>query len=75
MAAGDREQALAGRVRRRLLEELEQAYEDAAMQGLCGEGALEYALGRVRDLDAASLLDEPGPETTAHPTDDPRQGD
>lgn len=57
---GDTERQLARRVQARLIEELEAAYDDAAMQGLCGEGALEYALGRVRDLDTATLLEKPG---------------
>lgn len=49
--------AVAEQVRRRLIEELERAYEDAGVQGLCGEGALEYALDRVRRLEAAALID------------------
>lgn len=35
---------------------LERAYEEAAMQGLCGEGALEYALDRLRQADPDELL-------------------
>lgn len=47
---------VARRVHRRLVSELERAYEEAAIQGLCGEGAHEYALDRVRRVDPASLL-------------------
>lgn len=57
---GSTERALARRIQARLVKELEAAYDDAAMQGLCGEGALEYALGRVRDMDPATLLEKPG---------------
>lgn len=35
---------------------LERAYEEAAMQGLCGEGALEYARDRLRHADPDELL-------------------
>lgn len=48
--------ALARRVHRRLVSEFERAYEEAAIQGLCGEGAHEYALDRVRRIDPESLL-------------------
>lgn len=49
---------LARRIHRRLLAEFERAYEEAAMQGLCGEGAHEYALDRIRNLDPESLTDD-----------------
>lgn len=54
---------LAHRVRARVLAELERAYEEAATQGLCGEGAHEYAIDRVRQLDPADLV------TGSSPTD------
>ncbi len=60
-AGGSDGRAIAERVRRRLVAELERAYEEAGMQGLCGEGALEYALDRVRTLDPAELAADPGP--------------
>jgi len=51
---------LARRLHRRLVEEFERAYEDAAAQGLCVAGAHEYALDRIRHLDPESLVaDEP----------------
>ena len=48
----------AEQIRRAIVSELERAYEEAAMQGLCGEGALEYALDRVRRLDLTNLLED-----------------
>lgn len=48
---------LADRVRRACVAELERAWEEAAIQGLCGEGALEYALDRLRSIDATTLVD------------------
>lgn len=53
--------AIAEQVQRRLVEELERAYEEAGVQGLCGEGALEYALDRVRSLDPHALVPEGQP--------------
>lgn len=47
---------LAGALRDACVERLRQDYEEAAIQGLCGEGALEYALDRLRHLPAAELL-------------------
>lgn len=70
MSSHGNKQELARRIQKRLIEELETAYEDAAMQGLCGEGALEYALGRVRELNPGTLLDDTGSKPT-----DPSQGD
>lgn len=63
---GNTERQLARRIQVRLIEELEAAYDDAAMQGLCGEGALEYALGRVRDMDPGTLLDNTDTTATDH---------
>ena len=34
----------------------QQCYEDAAMSGLCGEGALEAAIGAIRMLDLEALV-------------------
>lgn len=52
---------LARRIRARVLAELERAWEEAATQGLCGEGAHEYAIDRVRHLDPADLVSEEAP--------------
>jgi hypothetical protein len=47
---------LAERVRRALLDEAAAAWEEASLAGLCGEGAWEAAVGRMRGLDLASLV-------------------
>ncbi len=46
----------ARRVRDAAARLVEHAYEEAGTQGLCGEGALEYALDRLRHADPAALL-------------------
>ncbi len=35
-----------------------EAFEDAGIRGLCGEGALEYALDAVRRLDVEAVVRE-----------------
>ncbi len=47
---------LAGALRDACIDRLRHDYEQAAIQGLCGEGAFEYALDRLRHLSAAELL-------------------
>jgi hypothetical protein len=42
---------VAERVRATLLQAALEAYEDAALRGLCCEGAWEVAVGTMRDLD------------------------
>lgn len=49
-------------VRAGLVRELERAWEEAGIRGLCGEGRWEFALGRVREMDLASLVDLPNGE-------------
>lgn len=46
----------ARRVRDAAARLLERAYDEAATQGLCGEGALEYALDRLRHAEPDALL-------------------
>lgn len=46
----------ARRIRDAAAQLVERAYEEAAMQGLCGEGALEFALDRLRHADPDELL-------------------
>lgn len=46
----------AQRVRDAAARLVEQAYEEAGTLGLCGEGAFEYALDRLRHADPADLL-------------------
>lgn len=48
---------LAEQVRAACVEAAETAYRDAAISGLCGEGALEAALGAIRSIDLACLID------------------
>jgi len=38
------------------ISEIVQAYEDACISGLCGEGAFEAAVGRLRTLDLDTVL-------------------
>jgi hypothetical protein len=47
--------SLAETVRRTCIETAQTAYEDAAMSGLCHEGASECALDAMRGLDLAAI--------------------
>ncbi|AOV17538.1 hypothetical protein BJI67_11110 [Acidihalobacter aeolianus] len=47
--------AFAERVRAACLQAALDAYEEAALRGLCAEGALEYALDAIRRLDLVPL--------------------
>lgn len=58
----DREFRTAERVRSACVAAARLGYEDAAMSGLCGEGALEAAIGAIEKLDLRELL--------AHASDD-----
>jgi hypothetical protein len=49
-------QQLAERVRRALLGAALSAYEDAAVRGLCCEGAWEVAVGAMRELDLSGVV-------------------
>ena len=51
---------LAEAVRAACLKAALEAYEQAGMDGLCGEGALEVALDAVRGLDVRRLVEELG---------------
>jgi len=53
---GDRA-ALAERVRTAVVEAALAAYEEAGMQGLCGEGRFDYAIDRARHVDLGPLLE------------------
>ncbi len=48
--------AIAERVRRACVDAALAAYDDAGMQGLCGEGRWEYAINVLRRLDLAEIL-------------------
>lgn len=52
---------LAERVRHALLGAALSAYEDAAVQGLCCEGAWEVAVGAMRALDLSGVVTERAP--------------
>jgi hypothetical protein len=59
-----RDMAVAERVRGAVLEAAMAAFEDAAMRGLCCDGAWEAAVSAMRQLDVAELLrTEPRPAT------------
>lgn len=47
---------LAEAVRRACLEAARKGYEDAAIAGICHEGAVELSLDAIRGLDVAPLL-------------------
>lgn len=48
---------LAEAVRAAVIEALLEAYEDAGVRGLCGEGRLEVAVGAARALDLSSVVE------------------
>jgi hypothetical protein len=47
---------VAEQVRDALVRAALMAYEDAAIRGLCGEGAWEVAVTAMRDLDLSSIV-------------------
>jgi hypothetical protein len=49
---------LAETIRSACVEAALAAYEDAKVMGLCHEGAWEYAIGRLLQLDARALVEE-----------------
>ena len=56
--------ALAEKVRSACLQAALNAYEQAGIAGLCGEGRWELAVQAIQGLDLAELLDEdPEPAT------------
>lgn len=59
------DRALATEVRDGAARLLARAYEEAAIQGLCGEGALEYALDRLRHASVDELLRTDHNDTTS----------
>ncbi len=59
--------ALAAMVRDACIDRLRHEYEQAAIQGLCGEGAFEYALDRLRHLPAEQLLTAKRPDSSPPP--------
>ena len=53
----DEREALVAAVRRRCLDVAQQAYEDAAMAGLCAEGRWEAARDAMRSFELAEVAD------------------
>jgi hypothetical protein len=51
--------SLAERVRHVLVQTALAAYEDAALRGLCGEGAWEAAMSALRQVDLSEVLITP----------------
>lgn len=49
--------AIAERIRDACVAALIDAYEDAGLRGLCGEGRWEVAVGEVRSIDPRRLLE------------------
>jgi hypothetical protein len=49
----------AERVRQELVRVALAAYEDAAMRGLCSEGAWEVAVAAMRAADLSAMVDRP----------------
>ncbi len=49
---------LAEAVRQACLEAVLHAYEDAAIRGLCAEGAWECAVGALRSLDVEEVIEQ-----------------
>lgn len=50
---------IADAVRQACLTAAQQAYEQAGISGLCGEGRWELACDAIRRLDVAAVLDAP----------------
>lgn len=51
--------ALATRVREACIEAALTGYDDAAIAGLCEEGAIEAAISAIQMLDLQSVIDSP----------------
>lgn len=49
--------ALAEAVRRACLEAAHNGFEQASMDGLCAEGAIDVALDAIRSLDVSAIVD------------------
>lgn len=55
----DNQLVLAERIRQACLQAALDAYEQAGISGLCGEGRWEIALDAIRQLDVAGLIESP----------------
>ena len=56
-------QRMAERVRADLIRAASAAYEDAALRGLCSEGAWEAAVGAMRELELSPATEQQSPTT------------
>jgi hypothetical protein len=56
--AAEEGRALVERVRGALVEAAVAGWEEAGVAGLCGEGAFEAAVGRMRSVDLGALVEE-----------------
>jgi hypothetical protein len=56
-------ETIAEQVRQEVVRAALSAYEDAAMRGLCCEGAWEVAVAAMRRVDLTRVLDGPLPAT------------
>jgi hypothetical protein len=54
-------QKFAEQIRAALVHTALTAYEDAAIRGLCCEGAWEVAVGAMRELDLATIITQASP--------------
>lgn len=63
--SSDERRDLAVRVREACARAAVKGYEDAAMAGLCGEGALEAAVSAVQSLDLDALVENTSQSTSA----------
>ena len=62
--------ALAAKIRKAYVEAAIGAYEDAATNGLCAQGAWECAVDALRHLDVRDLLVKEGDRITPQSVDD-----
>lgn len=56
MAERTEREELAERVREALVEAAVAGWEEASVAGVCGEGAFEAAVGRMRGVDLGSVV-------------------
>lgn len=54
---------IAEHVRQACIQAAQEAYEQAGISGLCGEGRWEMAMDAIRRLDLNKLIDDPQEET------------
>lgn len=62
---GDYEKALLAAARDACVRAAVDAYEDAGIRGLCGDGRWECAIEAMRRLDLTAAVEAAGPATTS----------